>query len=452
MGTLAVGFLLLQMSAAAAPLTLDDALALAARRNAELLAARSDVEIAAADARGAYAGVLPRLDLTGGFGRQFFGEQEDVRDVPNPAPPPDFVRETVTLPSSDFGAYNLGLALNWNIFDGFASWNAIRSTRTTADAARRQLDESSLRIAFEVTRRFYEMLKQQRALEVRQATAALSAELVERADALFQAGRSTRAETFSARVNLGNDRVAVQSQTAVLARARAELASILGLTTDAGLEIAPPQGLVSHEASPDVRAPAALSALQTEARKNRPVLDALRLSGEAADLEIARARGAWWPVLGLQGTYTKQSTELSGSNGLFGSPSDQYVALAQVTLAWNLFAGGETRAAIARAGAQSDRAQALLEQAEQITAAEVAIAREQVVALANSVPMIREILGAAEQSLKFAREQFEVGRGSQLEVRDATLRLTEARLTWINVVLDLIVARADLNRAVGGTL
>jgi outer membrane protein TolC len=123
-----------------------------------------------------------------------------------------------------------------------------------------------------------------------------------------------------------------------------------------------------------------------------------------------------------------------------------------VVLAWNLFAGGETRASIALAGAQARRAQALLEQAEQGTAAEVTIAREQVVALANSVPTVQQIQGTAEQSLRFAREQLEVGRGSQLEVRDATLRLTEARLSWIGVVVDLIIARADLNRAVGGSL
>jgi outer membrane protein TolC len=253
-------------------------------------------------------------------------------------------------------------------------------------------------------------------------------------------------------VNLGNDQVAVQTQTAALARARAELAAILGLSSDAGLEISPPPEIAAQGWSPDLRPPAALSSLIAEARKNRPAIAAARLSGESADYEIARARGAYWPVIGLLGRYDKASTEFTGSSGIFGNPGDQYVAVGQVTLAWNLYAGGDTRASIQRANAQARRAQAVLEQAEQAAAAEVTIAREQVVALANSFPTVQEIQGAAEQSLKFAREQLEVGRGSQLEVRDATLKVTEARLTWIGVVVDLIVARADLNRAVGGTL
>src|SRR5690349_17431961 len=99
--------------AVAAPLTLDDALALAARQNADLLTARADADSAAADARQSYAGVLPRLDVNGAFGRQFEGAQDQVNVVPNPQPPPDFVRQAVTIPSSDVGVYSLGLALTW---------------------------------------------------------------------------------------------------------------------------------------------------------------------------------------------------------------------------------------------------------------------------------------------------------------------------------------------------
>ena len=140
------------------------------------------------DVRQSYQGVLPRLDLTGGFGRLFVGETEEVTVVSNPTPPPDFVRSAVSVPPSDFGDYRYNLALSWTLFDGLASWNLISASRTRSTASERQLDESTLRVAFEVTRRFYELVKQQRALEVRRETAALSEELVKRADALYSAG------------------------------------------------------------------------------------------------------------------------------------------------------------------------------------------------------------------------------------------------------------------------
>jgi hypothetical protein len=130
MGTLA---LLSACLLAAPPLTLDDALAAATKRNAELALARLDRETAAVDVRQSYQGVLPRLDLSGGFGRLFVGETEEVTVVSNPTPPPDFVRSAVSVPASDFGDYRYNLALSWTLFDGLASWNLIPTLIVTAN-------------------------------------------------------------------------------------------------------------------------------------------------------------------------------------------------------------------------------------------------------------------------------------------------------------------------------
>ena len=407
MGTLA---LLSACLLAAPPLTLDDALAAATKRNAQLALARLDKETAAVDVRQSYQGVLPRLDLTGGFGRLFVGETEEVTVVSNPTPPPDFVRSAVSVPPSDFGDYRYNLALSWTLFDGLASWNLISASRTRSTASERQLDESTLRVAFEVTRRFYELVKQQRALEVRRETAALSEELVKRADALYSAGRGTKADTYAARVNLGNDRIAVRNQAAVLEGARADLAVVLGLTSSAGLEVVPP----STVAGPPVPAqePPPLPELLAEARKRRPVLAARKLSGEASDKEIARARGAYWPMLGVQASYGKTSAEVDGRFGLFGALSAQYVASAQFTVAWNLFEGGATRANVQRAEVESRRAWTLLEQDEQTVSAEVTVAREQVAALTDTRQTVQENV-ARRRGRPPLREGAARGRGHE---------------------------------------
>ena len=434
----------LRLTAAAGPLTLDDALALAARRNADLEVSRADQEAAAVDARQSYQGVLPRLDLSGAFGRVFQGSQQQVASGIVPANSPARIS-----PATDSGSYQFAFALRWTLFDGLASWDLISSSRTREAAARRQYDESSLQVAFDVTRRFYEVVKQQRALEVLRETAALSAELVKRADALFAAARGTKADTYSARVNQGNDQIAARSQIAVLARARADLASVLGFTSDAGLEVAPPSPVAGPGKSVVQEQPP-LPALLASARKNRPLLSARKLSGEAADKDISRAQGAYWPVIGLEADYQRgPATALGGENGLFGSA---YTVQVLGTLNFNLFAGGETRAGVQRAEVQARRAQALVEQAEQTVSAEVTSAHAQVEALSDSVATAQENLDAAEKGLRFARERLDAGVGNQLEVRDATLKLSQAKLTAFNTVVDLVVSRADLNRAVGGSL
>ena len=98
------------------------------------------------------------------------------------------------------------------------------------------------------------------------------------------------------------------------------------------------------------------------------------------------------------------------------------------------------------------RAWALLDQEEQTVAAEVTVAREAVAALGDTVATVQDNVKASEAALRLARERLDAGVGSQLEIRDATVKLSEAKLAWVRTVVDLVVARADLNRAVGGSL
>ena len=427
MSVVAAVVAVLAVALSAAPLTLDDALALAARRNPELQLARTDVEAAGANVRLSYRGVLPRVDLTGAFGAQHtqaFG---------------------VGAASGD---HLLELDLTQPIFDGLTNWNTISAQRARETAARQQLEETTARIAVGVTRAFYEVVKQRHALEVRRGTAELSAELVKRADALFTAGRGSKADTYSARANLENDRIAVQSQEAALEVARAALAATIGLGSDIGLDVVPPFAVTGPELPP-LEQPPPLADLLAQARKHRPLIASLRLAGEAAQTDVRAAQGAYWPIVGLRGSLIRTATGFSGANGVFAAPGDLYTAVGQVTLAWNLFAGGTTAAAISLARAADDRAQASLAQGEEAVASEVEVARAQVVTLARSASSLRPLLEASENALRFARELLDVGRSNQLEVRDASLKLEQARLVWVNTAVDLVVARADLARAVG---
>jgi outer membrane protein TolC len=442
----------LAAEAAAGALTLDDALALAARQNGDLEIARAGRDDAAAGLTQSWSGILPRLDLTGAFGRQHYAPQKSVQFAPSASGGFDLVVSPVPSPAFGVGSHQVGISLKWNFFDGMGTWNRIGAARSALRGAERQLDESGLQVAFEVTRRFYEVVKQERTLVVRDEAVARSEELVARADALYAAGRGTKADTFAARVNLGNDRVAVQAQRAALARARADLAVVLGLMSEGELRVEAPATLASVPPARAAEELAPLPELVARARRSRALLAARQAALQAAEAQAAQARAAYWPTLGLQGSYLRSSPTAVGSYGAIGDPSVQYTATGQVTLTWNLFQGRETQAAVDKAEAQVRRARAEAAQAEQAVAAELARAREGVVTLSRSAALSQENLSAAEQGLQLARERLEAGAASQLEVRDATQKLAEAKLSFVSALVDHAVARADLNRALGGTL
>jgi outer membrane protein TolC len=435
------------LGAAAAPLTLDEALAQAGSQSHDLDIARADARLAGADGLLAWQGMLPRLDLTSSAGHQFFGPSKGLR----------FDSSTSTFltangPATDSEAYYFGLQLTQPLLD-LAAVRRISGARASERAAARTWDESRLAVAFDVTRRFYDLVKAGRSLQVLEKAAARSAELVERADALYAAGRAQKIDTFNARVNLGNDRILVEQGRTRLVQARADLAVALGLPGDRPVEAVAPATL-EGPSSPSGEPPP-LEALMARARERRPSLAAATAQVEASQASLSAARFGYWPTLGLQASYQRTgaaAVDTAAADGVFSNPARNYTASAALVLTWNLFAGRSTEAGVARAEATDEKVRAGAARTVDGVAREITSARQAVVSLAAQVTLSADNLSAAEQSLALARQRLEAGLASQLEVRDASLKFTQAELSLVQARIDHAVATADLARAVGGAI
>jgi outer membrane protein len=441
-----------------APITLDEALDEAARANSDLLLTRADADRAATDTYASYAGVLPRLDLNASFGHDFAGAQRIVTTLPTPVVNTSgqitgltFSQQIVSLPATDNADYLLGLAFDLPLFDGLRSWNAVEEAKESERAARHAVDETLLSTAFETTRRFFEVLKAQESLRVLEETVARSAEILSRAEALFEAGRGGRLDVLTAQGNLGRDRISVTQGEAQLEGSRADLATILGRDATAPLSVVPPSS-VAGPSAPALEEPASSKDLFALARKARPLLAERAASAEAARVGETVAHAAWFPVVDARASYNREGPTLAGSEGVYGDPTQQYTATAQVVVQWNVFNGRQTLADEERAAIAHRRALTLADQAVQQVSAEIAKARANLVSLGRAAVLAEDNLRAAEQGVKLAEDRLEAGLASQLEMRDASLKLTQARLDLLNTRIDAVVARADLARAVGGRL
>jgi outer membrane protein len=427
--------------APSAPFTLDDALAQAARGNPDLLVARADRDAALGDRTVAWSNVLPRLDLTASFGRQYAGESSYLVA-------PGY---SIPIPASSQASYSLGLRLEQPLFDGLRSWSLVSAGRARATAAEATTDEAGLAAAFEVTRLFLEVVRADRNLEVLEEAARRSEEVLRRAEALYQAGRVPKGEAIAARVNLGSDRISAELQRAAVTRARVSLCLALGRDADPRLAAVPPATLLGP-GGPDGGEPPPSEALLETARRSRPLLRSQRHLVAGAEADVRAARGGYWPSLSAVLSYDRQSPIFSGREGVYGPLSRQYAAGAFLTVTWNLFDGLRTTGTVDRAAAVAARAGVGAEQAERQVGGEIAAAREQVVTLRRSVALAVDNLAAAEQGLALARDRLDKGAATQLEVRDAELKLTQARLALVGTRIDEAIARADLNRATGGAL
>ncbi|HEY6002172.1 MAG TPA: TolC family protein, partial [Anaeromyxobacter sp.] len=195
-----------------------------------------------------------------------------------------------------------------------------------------------------------------------------------------------------------------------------------------------------------------LEALLAAARERRPVLSAQAALVDAASAAAGGARAGYLPALSAQATYARSGYALGAPESVYGDPSRAYSATAQLVLSWNLFEGRRTVANARRADAQLRRARASEEKTGALVTQEIADARAALVSLSRQVRLAGEGLALAEQGLGLARERLEAGLANQLEIRDASLKQTQAELSLVQARIDEAVARADLARAAGGPI
>jgi outer membrane protein len=124
-------------------------------------------------------------------------------------------------------------------------------------------------------------------------------------------------------------------------------------------------------------------------------------------------------------------------------------AAAGLSLSWNVFQGGLTRAQVSEAEANVMATVAQLDLLRQQVQSDVDAARLAVRAAKESLSASREALVNARERLRLAEERYQVGAGSVIELGDAQVALTQAAAQAVQADDRLAMARAQLLRAVG---
>ncbi|MGA9523038.1 MAG: TolC family protein, partial [Myxococcaceae bacterium] len=231
------------------------------RNNVTVLNAELEQARAAEQIRIAQSSIYPQLSAgTGGLGTYGRNTSQFALD-------PSFANvETLR------GTFDLDVTVSQLLYDGGKWWNQIAQADSSAKAAEGKTEEQRLSSVLEGTRRFYELFRAQKTLEVLETSVKRSEQQLERARALFEAGRSQKGDSFAAEVNLGNDRLEVVRQRARIVDAQTKLSAWLardGLTP----LVAETPAAFDHDAEPPP--PVTLEDAIAAARSARPLFRAL---------------------------------------------------------------------------------------------------------------------------------------------------------------------------------
>ncbi|MCC6849070.1 MAG: TolC family protein [Deltaproteobacteria bacterium] len=412
----------------AAPLTLAEAVRLAAGGNRRLAEARQQLAIARARVAEARGRLFPSTIATGRYAFTTDAQRTSVA-LPPGLLPAGTAPPAVTIRDRDLGTLNGTVTLPLDL-SGELRW-ALASAQAGYRGEAARLWATTLEQDVVVIGAYYTLLEAEKLRHVTTQTIALQREQLSHAQERFDSGRLTKNELLVVQVGLQDAEQELRRRDLAIDEARWALNDAIGLPVDAPTEVA------------DVRErptlPLVAEALRTAYREN-PALRALveeqqRLEASAVSLSRSRL-----PRFSGGGAVDASTTEVA---------DPQTTGTGFVGFVWDLDTDTRTRARLAEAHAAAEknrlRVEGELRELERAVRATWGAAAERLAALATAETAV----GQAEENLRIRRQQFDVGRAASDDVLDAQRLLSLQRATLATARYQAQTRRAELQALMG---
>jgi NodT family efflux transporter outer membrane factor (OMF) lipoprotein len=337
---------------------------------------------------------------------------------------------------TDSGAAGIAFSLDLDLWGKNRA--AARATDADADTARYEFDEARLVLTTSLASTYADLASLyarrdslESALEIRSQTAKLVTNRVE-------IGLDTLAEQKQAEARMSQARADIEEVDEAIALTKNALAALVGSGPDRGLTVGRP-AIIALKAQ-GVPGDASINLVG-----RRPDIASSRAHVEAAAQRIKEARAAFYPNVNLTALIGLQSFGLSNlfsGGSTFGSVSP--------AVSLPLFHGGALQGQYRGRRGQYDEAvalydgqviQALRETADAVTSQKM---------LARRLSESRSALAAFEQAHGLARQRYEHGLSTYLDVLSAEEGVVKARLAVSELETRAFTLDVQLVRALGG--
>lgn len=398
-------------------LTLPRAVELAYAYHPSVRGTHAGINLASGAYRQAFAGYLPTLGFT-------------ASDTHNEGvfvfTPTSGIREQI------YSTYAATFSLQQTIFDFGRTISRVSAGDDLVEAATMDDTAGHNTLTMNVELAYFAVMQAREVVTVDEEAVQAATRHLAQANGFYSVGRRPQLDVKKAEVDLANANVSLISARNALRIARVQLDNAMGVHL--------PASAVISDSLPHTASIPTLDSLRAEAVARRPELLASRARLAASSSLITAAWTQHLPILSATGTYTWSNF----------APDPLYPRwIAAVTLSVPIFQGYAVNAQVQQAQANEEIARAVYDQLTQAAMLEVEQnvlqwqeARERLVATAKLVEQ-------AEEALVLAERQYAAGVGTPLDVTDAQLSRSNARITDIRARFDLSSALVRLQRSVG---
>lgn len=422
--------LALGVAAQAADLTLDNCIELALKNRSAIIAARGSEDIAKAGKRAALGAFLPGVSAAYEYDKSQFrnGTQKLVTD-------------TGTFESKDLEAdattktTSFGADLGFTLPDHVLSY-AIASVERSA--ARLDVIGSEQDMIYSVKSAFYVYLAAAQNVSVQEEAVKRSEEQLKLIQSKFELGSAAKSDVLKQKVQYGNDQLALLRARNAVTSAIADLAYTVGLDPRQEWSFSREYIVRQYDGSLNDAIDFGLT--------HKPGLLATEKGVKSADYGLTLAKSGYLPKLAPFASYGYgKRVEENGSEQTNSGWTLDY----GFKLSMNIFDGFLREKNVTSARVARNNARAQLADARNQVASEIKTAYLDIDRLKEQKKVSDENVAAATEDLKITQEKYNLGAATILDLLDAQVSLKEAQVSSISADLDLNVAVAKLENAMG---
>lgn len=315
---------------------------------------------------------------------------------------------------------------------------ALAAATSEAEAARIEQDEAQLALTTAIAATYADLARLYSERDVLAAAVDLRIATQKLVSDRVRIGLDTRAELKQADAAVPAARADLAATDESIRTTRNQLAALIGAGPDRGLAIARPK--LSSFAQPGLP-----PQVTTDLIGRRPDIAAARARAEAAASRIKVARADFYPAISLKALVGVQSIGLSNlvkSGAIYGN--------AGPAVSLPIFHGGQLSGRYRSARGTYDEAVANYDKTVLTAYREVADAVTGQRAIAEQLAQSRQALADSEEAYAVARQRYQGGLSTYLDVLTSEEKLLQARRSVANLGARQFATDIALVRALGG--
>lgn len=417
-GILACGYLVFSAGtglAAPIELSLDESVAMALRNNPAVKIAEADKERAKGSLTEARAGKLPTIGLS----------HTESRTEAAPT--------QLNLDPSPENRYDNKASLSLAIYTGGRAEGAIGQAKLNLDSADQGISLSRQQLKLDATSAYFSLLQARNMVQLNQESVDRLVAHLQNVQLQYEVGTVAKTDVLRSEVELANAQQNLIKAQNSYDLAVATLNNVIGMPLDTEIKVKEELKHTKFEVSLDESIKYSL--------EKRPDYIQTTTGIDVAKKGVGIAKAGLRPNVTLSGYQAWNDEDFPGKdNNNWG---------VSLTASMNVFDSGLTHGKVKQAAAGLDKAEEQARQKKDAVQLEVRSSYLNMTEAEKRIDTSKVAVEKAEEDYKIAQVRYTAGVGTNLDVIDAQVALTQAKTNYVQALYDFNTNKAKLEKAMG---